>query len=207
MHVSRFLSTRCCWSSRRLGSNVVRCQSGAAKVMTSSALKGATGGPPGWDLGGIALVVGAVGIANVLVIAVLEGRRDRRGEIGVRAPWGDAAPGRAAVCAAFGSAARVGGGSWRVEQDQAVDHLVHQAVLPELAGMGQALQSLAKAASERIRNGSSPSTTRSFAAVSGRTPTASRIKGSHLCGQLVEAAIGFGALKPVVGEGVPCVDG
>jgi hypothetical protein len=115
------------------------------------------------------LVVGLVGIANVLVIAVLEGRRDRGGEIGVRHAFGAT---RAAICAALGSAALVGGGSRRVEQDQAVDHLVRQAVMAELAGMGQALQSLGKAASERIRSGSPPNTTRVSAAVSGRTLTA-----------------------------------
>jgi hypothetical protein len=64
------------------------------------------------------LVVGAVGIANVIVIAVLEGGR----EIGVAR-----ALGAGAICAALGSAALVGGGSWSVEPDQAVDHVVHQA--------------------------------------------------------------------------------
>jgi hypothetical protein len=95
--------------------------------------------------------MGAVGIANVLVIAVLEGRRDRRGEIGLRRALGRRGARSGRLCAALGSAARVGGGSWSVKQDQAVHHLVHQAVLPELAGTGQALHSLAKAASERIR--------------------------------------------------------
>jgi hypothetical protein len=50
-------------------------------------------------LGGIALVAGAIGIANVMVIADLA----RRSEIGVRRGfWGDAPARRGAICAALG---------------------------------------------------------------------------------------------------------
>ena len=35
-------------------------------------------------LGGVSLVVGAIGIANVTLVSVME----RTGEIGLRAPWG-----------------------------------------------------------------------------------------------------------------------
>jgi hypothetical protein len=147
MHVSRFLSTRCCWSSRRFGSNVVQRQSGRGGGHDVLRAERATGAPPGWALGGIALVVGAVGITNVLVIAVLARRR----EIGVRRALG---PTRRHVAAP--SALLWGARRWSAVVCGVSKKIRRLTMSPSrrscwsVAGTWQALHSLAKAASTGV---------------------------------------------------------